>query len=173
MKARKEAENKEVKYDEVSVILEPTLREIEEFIERASGATAMAYDIETKPNRRQILCIGFGLGDVSLVVPFVDRRKPGYNYWKSVHDEVTAWRLVRKLLQLPIPKVTQNGLYDISWLWKLMGIAPGGSCEDTMLFHHSMFPEMTKGLDFLGSIYCNLPAWKTEHKRGEFNKREE
>lgn len=173
IKAKSEALSKEVTYDKVAILMEPTLGDLESFYNRALSIPRFSYDIETKPSRRQILCVGFGLGEVSLVCPFVDRRKPGYSYWETLSDELTAWRFVRAMLSLPCPKITQNGLYDISWLWKLIGIAPRGDCEDTMLFHHSMFPEMTKGLDFLGSIYCNLPAWKTLHARGEFNKRED
>ena len=173
MKVKRESQNNAVKYDEVSVIMEPSLADLEEFYKRAQNAPCLSYDIETKPSRHQILCIGFGLGELSMVVPFVDRRKPDYCYWSSIHDEVTAWNFVRATLSLPTPKITQNGLYDITWLWKIMGIRPAGVSEDTMLYHHSLFPEMTKGLDFLGSIYCNLPAWKTMHSRGDFNKRED
>ena len=37
-----------------------------------------------------------------------------------------------------------------------------------MLVHHALYPELNKGLGFLGSIYMNEPAWK--HLRRESNK---
>lgn len=173
MKTLREQNTKEIAYDEVKIIMEPSLADLQEFYLRAKESPGFAYDIETKPSRRQILCVGFGLGGLSLVCPFVDRRKRDYNYWSSLSDELKAWDFVKAMLKLPCRKFTQNGLYDISWLWKIMGIAPAGRADDTMLFHHSLFPEMTKGLDFLGSVYCNLPAWKGMHRRGEFNKKED
>lgn len=173
LKAKRESLTKEILYDEVTVIIEPELSDLADFYQRARSASCMACDIETNPSRRQILCIDFTIGSTSLVCPFVDRRQMDYSYWRALRDEASAWAFVRAMLKLPIPKVFQNGLYDISWLWKIAGTTPAGSCEDTMLFHHSLFPEMTKGLDFLGSIYCNLPAWKTNHRRGEMHKREE
>lgn len=172
-KAKAEAESKEITYDEVSVIIEPGLEDLESFYKRARSAPHISPDIETSPSRGQILCIGFGLGKLSLCCPFVDRRKPGYNYWPSLKDEASAWSFVKRMFELPQTKIFQNGLYDISWLWKKHGIFPRGDIEDTMLYHHSLFPEMTKGLDFLGSIYANLPAWKNTHRRKEMNKKEE
>lgn len=172
-KAKRESEQKDILYDEVQICIEPSLKDLQEFYNRAVSSPYFSYDIETKPSRRQILCVGFGLGGISLCCPFVDRRRVDYSYWPTVQDEVTAWNFVRAMFQLPARKITQNGLYDITWLWKEIGLYPRGDSEDTMLFHHSMFPEMTKGLDFLGSIYANLPAWKNTHRKGEMNKKED
>lgn len=172
-KALKISQSNSLAYDEVEVLMEPQLQDLEAFYQKACLAPAIAWDIETSPARGQILCIGFGINGTSIVVPFVDKRKEGFSYWDSIEEEVLAWKFVRDILSLPCPKITQNGLYDIPWLWKKLGIFPNGSCEDTMLLHHSMFPEMQKSLDFFGSVYCNLPAWKGMHRRGEFNKQED
>lgn len=173
MKARRESAYPEIRYEKVQIIMEPSLADLEAYYNLAKSASELAYDIETKPSRGLITCVGFGFGDTAIVCPFVDTRKEGYNYWPSLHEELSAWNFVRSMLSLPCPKITQNGLYDISWLWKKMGMCPAGTSEDTMLFHHSLFPEMEKGLDYLGSVYCEFPAWKTLRKRGDFNKRED
>lgn len=173
MKAEREQTTKDITYDEVTVIIEPTFAEMEEFLVLAMAAPEITIDIETSPLRGQITCVGFSTGSISLVIPFVDKRKKGYSYWPTQGEEVRAWSYVKRLCSLPNCKILQNGMYDITWLWRKIGITLQGSLDDTMLFHHSMFPEMTKGLDFLGSIYANLPAWKTLHRRGEYNKAEE
>jgi hypothetical protein len=41
-----------------------------------------------------------------------------------------------------------------------MGIAPNKCLHDTMLAFHALFPELPKGLGFLGSIFTNDIAWK-------------
>jgi len=50
-------------------------------------------------------------------------------------------------------------MYDLQYILPL-GIAARANLEDTMLLHHSHYPEMKKGLGFLGSIYTSEPAWK-------------
>ena len=72
-----------------------------------------------------------------------------------------------------IPKLFQNGMYDLQYLLK-MGLRPKALAEDTMLMHHSMFPELQKGLGFLGSIYTNESSWKLmRRKRPDVEKSDE
>ena len=58
-----------------------------------------------------------------------------------------------------IPKLFQNGMYDLQYIFR-WGIKTRNAAHDTMLLHHSLYPEMRKGLGFLGSIYSNEAAWK-------------
>jgi hypothetical protein len=54
-----------------------------------------------------------------------------------------------------------------------MGLRPANVAEDTMLLHHSLFPELPKGLGFLGSIYTNEASWKLMHGLTDTEKRDE
>jgi DNA polymerase I-like protein with 3'-5' exonuclease and polymerase domains len=73
--------------------------------------------------------------------------------------------MVKMVLETPsIPKLFQNGLYDLSFLWKAYGIGVRGCVHDTMLLSHALQPESLKGLAYLGSIYCDFGAWKSERK---------
>ena len=78
------------------------------------------------------------------------------------------------LLESVIPKVFQNGLFDMQYLAR-MGLQVRNALHDTMLLHHVLYPELQKGLGFLGSIYSNEPAWKLmrTHKGEEELKRDE
>lgn len=152
--------------------LEPTLEDIHDFRTYLSTQPRCAVDIETWMG--QITCIGFGTRDKAICIPFLDTRKKGWSYWNSAADEIAAWNLVAGILSDPLDKVFQNGVYDMQWLWVKMGITPKGNIEDTMLLHHSMQPEMQKGLAFLGSIYTNEASWKklrpkklTTEKKGD------
>lgn len=146
------------------VLIEPTLAEIEDFYnDYLLAAPLISYDIE---NPRVVIdCVGFAdnLGH-AICIPFIDERKPSGSYWPSQVEEVVAWNWVKKILSLPQPKVTQNGLYDIQHLWRQMGIAPRNSTEDTMVLHHALQPEMEKSLGFQGSIYSDIPEWKSMRK---------
>ena len=58
-------------------------------------------------------------------------------------------------------------MYDLQYLLRL-GLRVNAASHDSMLLHHSIFPEMNKGLGFLGSIYSFEPAWKLMRKhRGD------
>lgn len=145
-------------------LIEPTLGEVESFYNTyLLRAERISYDIENP--KIMIDCVGFADTEGhAICIPFIDERKPGNSYWPTHEDEVTAWAWVKKILQLPQPKVTQNGLYDIQHLWRQVGIAPRNSTEDTMVLHHALQPEMEKSLGFQGSVYSDIPEWKSMRK---------
>jgi hypothetical protein len=58
------------------------------------------------------------------------------------------------------PCVFQNGLYDMSQLWRHNGIPTVHDTEDTMLMHHAYMPELPKGLGFLATLYSEEASWK-------------
>jgi uracil-DNA glycosylase len=94
------------------------------------------------------------------------------NYWTEA-EERRFWTANKALLESSIPKVFQNGLYDLQYILK-MGIAPQALFEDSMLLAHSLFPEMQKGLGFLASIYSNEASWKLMRRHGaDSEKRDE
>lgn len=166
-KALAEAEFPELRRIERWLTIEPSLAEIEEWITR--DAAFYAVDIETAVDDiplGQITMIGLARNPHdALVIPFADRRKANWNYWPNPSDELCAWRLAEKVLQRPIPKVFQNGTYDLSYLFRA-GLRPTQCYGDTMLLHHSMFPEMLKSLGFLGSIYSREVNWKKMRTKG-------
>lgn len=166
-KAKREAEFPELRKRVRTFWLDPSLSDIERFYHEhwLAGARG-SFDIETAAG--QITCIGFApTPDICLVIPFCDYRNNTGSYWNFLDEELRAWDWVAKFLSAPIPKVAQNGLYDIQYLWFIYGIPVLNFEHDTMLLHHSLQPESPKGLDFLGSVYTNEPAWKTHRPRGE------
>ena len=169
MKAKRESAYPEVRRPRRLIYLEPTIADLWSFYhEHLASARAIAFDIETSGD--QITCIGFApRTDLALVVPFWDPRRGG-NYWATSGDEAEAWRFVRTVLALRVPKVTQNGLFDVNFLWSRYGIPVTDWAEDTMLLHHALYPESEKGLGFLGSVYTNESSWKTAYRSRDMNK---
>lgn len=158
-KARAESISPEVKYDNTELWLSPTLPDLVAFdAVHMSRARECAVDVETK--RGQIDCISFcPRPDISLCIPFWCR--DGESYWPTIDQELWAWHYVRKWMERrDLTKVMQNGLYDLQYMIT-HNIQPQSCTEDTMLAHHSLWSEMRKGLGFLGSIYANVPSWKS------------
>ena len=172
-KAARESEYPEIRRPKCEIWIEPTLQDLEEFYDlHISRCECLSVDIETAGN--QITCIGFATSaELALVVPFLDTRKRGRCYWDNSEDELRAWRIIRDILSSPIKKVFQNGLYDIAFLWRAMGIRVVNAEHDTMLLHHALQPESLKGLGFLGSLYTDHGPWKNMRAKHETIKRED
>ena len=165
MKAQREKETQEIVRPRRQVIINPTLGEVQWWWQQLvdQPPAGLAVDIET--GNRQIKCIGFARDRANaLVVPFVDLTKPEGSYWPTATAELEAWNLVRWILEFPVPKIFQNGVYDLQYILQL-GLRPTQCLHDTMLRHHSLFPELQKGLGFLGSIYTNEASWKLMNRK--------
>ncbi len=169
MKADREAGFPDIRRPKRRVLVSPTIEEVEHWSEETvtmfqSGKVDwLSPDIETASG--QITCIGFARSiSEAMVIPFWNRGERDYNYWRDAGHEYRAWDCMARLLESEIPKVGQNFIYDLQYITKV-GIQPRALVADTMLLHHSIFPEMQKGLGFLGSIYTNESSWKLLRKR--------
>jgi DNA polymerase len=172
-KAKTEAEYGHIKRIERFVTIEPTLRELAEWSLRP--AQFYAVDIETITVKYQSMISMVGLArtpDDAIVIPFIDERNEGWSYWPCAEEEIWAWKFLDDMLRDDVPKVFQNGVFDLSHLLRA-GLRPTRCDHDTMLLHHSLYPEMLKGLGFLGSIYSQEIAWKSMRKKGDNLKRDE
>lgn len=173
-KAKREAEFPEVRRPACEIWIEPTLEDIERFIDAyVIGARLLSVDIETAGNR--ITQIGFSPNStLALVIPFTDSRQKDGNYFRTKEDESRVWALVgRVLADRSIAKTFQNGLYDIAFIWRSVGLKVYGATHDTMLLHHALQPESLKSLGFMGSVYTDHGPWKSERKGTTTIKRDE
>lgn len=151
--------------------LRPTLVEVREFFDRyilrSDYFGPLSFDIETA--KETITCIGFAPDlERSITVPFFDATAPGCNYWATPGEELEAWRICYQALTTRVPKLGQNGLYDIQYC-RRYGIPVRGYQHDTMIRHHALYPELEKGLGFMASLYTDEQAWKVTRDRNRDN----
>jgi len=175
MKAVREAQYPEIRRPQREIWIEPDVADIDRFCQQhvyQANCRLLSVDIETSGTR--ITCIGLAPSSkLALVVPFDDERAKGGSYWATRRDEAAAWRIIIHVLgDVSIPKLFQNGLYDIAFLWRSMRIKVFGAEEDTMLLSHALQPEALKRLDFLGSIWSDEGAWKAEFRQRKTIKRD-
>ena len=174
MKAKRESEHRSIQRPQRQIWIEPTMEDIYEFDRRyIQPSKRLSVDIETAG--KIITCIGFAPSpSIALVVPFYDPRKPGRNYWVDACSYRQAWDAVRTILSRPTPeKIFQNGLYDITFNWRALGLKTYNAAHDTMLLHHALQPELLKSLQFLGSVYSDEGPWKQMRKRRTTIKRDD
>lgn len=172
MKAKVEAEFPEVRRPERFIHVDPTLPEVEEWSNSMLSAPPPLMSIDTETAGGFIKCIGFSWHPQhSFVIPFYKKGLPENCYW-LFEEEIKVRRAVQRILAHPMPKLFQNGMYDVQYIrrekFKIFNML-----EDTMIRQHALYPELPKSLGFLGSIHTNEAAWKLMRTRGEDFKREE
>lgn len=174
IKARVQSEFPEINRPHRRLAIAPASpREVELWLhEHILPAKRIVIDIENP--RGPITCVGLAPSPVdALCIPFVHSSRPGMSYW-SREDEFEVWQLLRWALSFK-DKIYefQNGLYDLYHLWRQARVLPLGTLADTMVKHHAMYPEMPKGLGFLGAAYTDEPAWKQERPKGLATQKED
>ena len=173
MKAKKESEHADIRRPAREIWIEPDLDDLRRF-EREELASCAVLSVDIETSGKLITCIGFApRPGLALVVPFFDPRRADRSYWPSHDVELQAWRFVKRVLGLPCLKLFQNGLYDIAFLYRSVGIKVRNAEHDTMLLHHALQPESLKSLEFLGSIYTDEGPWKRMGRGRRTIKRED
>ena len=154
-KLAREAEHADTRRPERTLLIAETA---DDLLLAVGHEPVLAVDVETA--RGQITRISFaGSPTRSCIVAFCS---PSGDSYHDRGTEAGLWRAVAELLaNLNRTVVFQNGAYDIQYLWKAHGIPVLARCEDTMIAHHALYPELRKSLAFLGSIYTEEPAWKS------------
>lgn len=168
-----------------NAITGPSLSTTLDYIAEGYKHDKLSVDIEvygyTPTGTGEIACVGLGFQpDEAICIPFV--RSGGVPYW-SVHDEGRIWRALARLLQAPeIKKIGQNLAFEWIYFW-LHNIFPANMWIDTMLLHHTLYPDWggtediwgrkTKkqvdepghSLAFINSQYTRTPYYKDDGRR--------
>lgn len=163
-KAKMEAAFPEIVRPERHLIYDfNTVEEVLEYLDFYEDQPIVGFDIEVI--NFEVSCISFSSNPkMALVVPLGPTvQRP--NGWTE-DEEIQLWRGVQRVLGNPrTTKIVQNGSFDIHFLLSRCGIVVRGPVHDTMIGHSVMFPDLPKGLDFLGSIYCGSQEyWKDSVK---------
>jgi uracil-DNA glycosylase family 4 len=130
----------------------PSRAEVEwfmDFVRSFPVSTPLAFDIETIPSLGRIVCIGFAVRTTESLV--LD--------WSVKWQREAA----RALLQLPNPKLGQNGHYDLFYLYTDEHPTPVRNYWwDTMYLHHQLHTTEPHSLAYLASMYTYTPYYKHE-----------
>jgi DNA polymerase I-like protein with 3'-5' exonuclease and polymerase domains len=122
----------------------------------------LAIDVETRDG--QIACVGIAWSATEAIcIPHLCIERPE-GYW-SFDEELEIIRRTRELLTHPrVDCVGQNFLYDAQYFLANFKYCPN-HVFDTMLGQHTAYPNLSKGLDYLSSLYSSYHRyWKDESK---------
>ena len=153
-KAKLESLYPEIRRPKRSIIIPITISECREWVTVLLQSPSYACDIECMNFEVSAICFAPS-ACVSVSFGF------SHNHWTE-SEEFELWSMMVSLLTNRAKKIFQNGIFDICFLMTQCGIhIPMDTVEDTMIAHSVMYPEMLKGLGFLGSMYCGSQEyWK-------------
>jgi len=159
-KAREQSEFPELRLKERRYILEPSFAEACSFLKSLKRGDTLAFDIEVI--RGEVSCISFAPStEFAIVIPFHLKGQPYF----TLDQEAEVWRLIANVLgDEGIMKVGQNLAFDTSFLYEKYGIVTR-AINDTMVAHRLTFPDYPAGLDFMTSMYTDMPYYKDEGKQ--------
>jgi len=153
-KARVESYTRELIRPERQLIYNfASVGEVLEWLDYYEKEPLVCFDIEVV--NYELACISFSSD------PTIACSIPLSGQWSET-DEAIIWRGLQRVLGNRVSvKVAQNGIFDIHFLLTRCGIEVRGPIHDTMIAHSVMYPELPKGLAFLGSVYCGAQGyWK-------------
>ena len=139
-------------------------------LEVLRDADMIAYDIETVKSK-----LFFDV--ISFTGVFIAKHQAAEGWFKYStrtytfpHSDEVMQELIKQVLQLEIPKITQNGKYDNAYLIR-WGMPPVMWYYDTAHFFHSWYAEMPKRLDFITAYSLrDIQFWKNSGE-GSFENR--
>lgn len=128
---------------------------VESIYEMYSTAYAIAVDIETYKQNLAIRCIGY----TAIFLDSVTGKLSSHSCVLPIDSEFAiAW--MRKINWLPVPKIFQNGKYDVAYLARYDAPVQCWYWDTAHLFH-SHYSELPKDLAFLQSFFVrNAAYWK-------------
>lgn len=150
-RANYESRFSEFRLTERHISIDPRGAELDEAVHRLLESPFITVDIESFGGTR-LACVGLGTNDPTRawVIPWGD-------------GDPSTRALLNYVLGSDNPKRGQNLMYDTTMLDQ-NGLYTKNVEFDTMLAQHVLFPEHPKGLDFLASIYTDIPYYKPEGK---------
>ena len=147
--------------DDRVYILDPSFEEVVSYLDAlALSAKRTACDIEVINGEVSMISFSFREKE-AICIPFISGSHDNY----SLEEEADIWDKIAMILENPlIVKVGQNFSFDSTFLHRKYGIV-SRNIEDTMVAQAICMPEYPKGLDFIASIYSDIPYYKDEGKK--------
>jgi len=168
-KTKRWAEGKPKNIPDPNIKIALMTTDIFNFARLARKAIFISHDIETRRWPKPfITCMSFTAifkdgSNKTLVIPFYNPTKINNCHWIP-EEECDVWYWIKKLLQMPVPKIYQNGPYDLTYLL-YYNIPVDQYWLDLYYLFHAMWSEAPRNLAFICSTLLDkYRYWKDDSK---------
>lgn len=142
--------------------IDPTFFDVMAYMDEVEKLDQTASDIEVLNHQVSCFCLTLSSQD-SMCIPLVAEN--GAHRWSLEQECTIMERYARILGNREMLKINQNIIFDISVLYQQNNIFTDlKNLGDPMIAHHIMFPDFNKGLDFLCSMWTDIPYYKDDGK---------
>lgn len=155
----------ELGWEPPHIIYHPTAERLRDFLSDRS-VPFWSYDVETDSIEcltAELRCIAIGTAEATVVIGYQSIQGGIPFYSDSEMERVNA--VLREFFTDPTKvKVGHNaGYYDRLVVENRLGVTPA-PLVDTMLLHRLVESELPHSLGFVGSMYTDVPSWKTDRE---------
>lgn len=143
----------------IETIINPSLDDAISYLRTINNSgNPISYDIETMGG--ETACVGFAdSATEAMCINFRTRRDHRF----TEREETTLRREIQHVLGNPENQlIAQNNMFDSSWLWYKDKIKVAPAYIDTMLAHHTLYPQMPHNLGYLTTQYTMHPYYKDD-----------
>lgn len=160
-KAVMESEFPEIRSEKRELKIFPTFREAMDFLKQIKKAKEpVAADIEVVNEEVSHISLAINKHFAMSIAFYKDRK----NFFTQ-QEEQMLWAEIAEILEDKNRyKIFQNGSFDAWFLFRKYGIVIQ-PIIDTMIAMAFAFPDFPKGLDFLCSVFTDMPYYKDEGKK--------
>lgn len=132
---------------------------LDECLEAGLNGQPVAYDIEI--GGLEVTCISFSVSPTrAMSIPLHYMGGPYF----AMEQEIEIWKRIAVILESrAIRKLGQNLVFDSHFLLRKLGIRVR-NIDDTMVAQQIIMTEFKKGLDFVTSIWTDIPYYKDDGK---------
>jgi len=158
-RAKQQSMSPDLPVDDRRYILKPTFEECIDYLSACWNAQRVAFDIEV--SKGFVTCISFAYSDKDVIsIPFIN---DGREYF-TIEQEREVWKRIADILgNERIEKIAQNAMFDTSFLLREYAVLTN-NVQDTMIAQAILYPDFSKGLAFITSLYTDIPYYKDEGK---------
>jgi len=163
-RAKEQAAFPEIRSKERDIRIQPSYGDAINWLDRAYqlGLDGRIVDYDIEVYNEQVSCISIAVSPTEVMsIPFVDAQGDYF----AVDQEAEIWRKIARLMENEkIWKRGQNIGFDAHFLLRRYGIKVR-SYHDTMVAQKTLFPDYPMGLDFITTMYTDIPYYKDEGKK--------
>jgi DNA polymerase-1 len=165
IRAKQEGSFAGIRRKDRQLLTRPTYQQVMKFINEChtagvAGAT-IDYDIELQPKTQELSCIGLSHNsEAAMCIPFVDADG---DYFSAPQELCIMQELDKLFSSRGIAKRGQNVIFDSHFLLRKYGIRTY-NLEDTMVAQGIIAPEYRKSLEFITSVWTDIPYYKHDGK---------
>ena len=148
-----------------NILLKPSFDQTMQFLEtcRQFGIlnNIIFFDIEMDVFNHEMTCISFAYApDEVISIPFIG---PNGDYFTPHQERDVLLKIAQILEDKDIQIGGQNLVFDCHYMLRRYGIK-SSNLHDTMVAQKTLLPDYPVGLDFITSLYTDIPYYKEDGK---------